>query len=140
LNNLNAFNTGDYTQPFSRAHIAQLAQDITKQPDWLPQILSQTIHSLHHVHVDPLKTLPLLKPLLDQLPAHAADYTFTAELEIYVSRLPSTKRTDFQTIIWKYALTMTSINKVIIFRTLVKALEKRRRTGTTIGGIDATTS
>jgi hypothetical protein len=98
--NLNALRTGDHAHPLSPSDLRDLADQLIRQPDHLPEHLSLVAHSLHtrsgclrqsKTH-DPYRTLVALRTVLSDLIPHLALGLFKTELAASLQRLPPSER------------------------------------------------
>jgi hypothetical protein len=115
--NLNALKTGDNAQPLSQDQLRDLAIRLAHDPygfdrHLLPAVIDIHQRADHH----PLKTILLLRRLLDQLYDPVASAIFNLLLEGYLNKLPEALRPEMQTQIWKQAIPFSPLHRIILLQ------------------------
>jgi hypothetical protein len=118
--NFNAVKTADYAQPLTQDQLRDLAVRLAHDPhgfdrQLLPVIIDIHQRADHHA----LKTILLLRQLLDQLFDPVATAIFNLMLEDYLDKLPEAERPDFQAYIWKHAVRFTPLNRIVLLQKII---------------------
>jgi hypothetical protein len=113
--------TADYSQPLTQDQLRDLAVRLGHDPygfdrQLLPVIIDIHQRADHH----PLKTIILLRQLLDQLFDPVATAIFNLMLENYLDKLPEAERPDFQAYIWKHAVRFTPLNRIVLLQKIIE--------------------
>ena len=93
--NLNALKTGAHARPLAAVDLHELAKDLARQPDRLPELVGAALQSIHARTGDPYKTLVAFQNSLTRLLPLVDVHLFAAEVEAVGGRLPPSERRAF---------------------------------------------
>lgn len=90
--NLNALKTGAHAHPLPPLDLDQLAKNLVRDPDHLPDHLAAALQSIHDRTHDPYKTLVALHKALPELLNLVVTHLYAAEVRAIVRQLPPSQR------------------------------------------------
>ena len=93
--NLNALKTGAHAHPLASLNLAQLAKNLVRHPDHLPDLMEIAVQSIHPRTRDPYKTLVAFRTALSRLLPLVAAQLFATEVQAVLRQLPSSQREPF---------------------------------------------
>jgi hypothetical protein len=106
--NLNALKTGDRAHPLPSLDLLQLAKDLARDPDRLPEHLAVAVDSIHARTHDPYRTLIALSSALGQLVPLVAAQLLAAKADTILQQLPPARRKPFLATLRRTAARPTS--------------------------------
>lgn len=121
--NLNALKTAANAHFLPEPELKQLGYEIAQDADFLKKYLIQLLEEVDRCADTPIKTLLLYTRLLQQLTPVVSNNLFMVELKDYLQRLPPSRRSAFQTTIWKHAILRDPMSRLDFLRGVVNRLE-----------------
>jgi len=131
--NLNALKTGAHAHPLASLNLSQLAKDLVRDPDHLPDLMEIAVQSIHARTRDPHKTLVALRTALSRLLPLLAVQRFAAEVEAALRELPPSQRAPFLAAIRQRATASPSEYSLDSISHWVIESRKNRKTSTGTG-------
>jgi hypothetical protein len=124
--NLNSLKNATFSR-FNPGELEELAQQIIDDPHYYHRHLLEYLEQAGRPPADPLKSLIVLRTMIETLLPFVAENLFTIEANELIQRFPDNARPSVQLVIWQGFLRLPPIQRLLEFRKMRGQILAKRK-------------
>ena len=124
--NLNSLKNAAFSR-FNPGELKDLAQQIIDDPHHYHRHLLQYLEAVGRPPADPLKSLVVLRAMIETLLPIVAENLFTVEANELIQRFPDSARPSVQILIWQGYLSRPPLQRLLEFRKMRDQILAKRK-------------